>query len=46
MEKMVGKNKNCVQKKKKKSFNQEEELVHGSSSMNIEGKSFSFYEKL
>ena len=43
MEKMVGKNKNCAQKKK--CFNQEE-FVHGFDSMNIEGKPFSFYEKL
>jgi len=39
------KNNNCAQKKKK-CFNQEEELVHGFSSMNIKGKAFSFYEKL
>ena len=44
MEKMVGKNKNCA--RKKKCFNQEEEFVHGFNSMNIEGKAFSFYEKL
>ena len=45
MEKMVGKKKNHAWKKKK-CFNQEEELVHGFNSMNIEGKAFSFYEKL
>ena len=45
MEKMVGK-KRTVHEKKKKCFNQEEELVHGFNSMNIEGKAFSFYEKL
>lgn len=41
MEKMVGKNKNCAQKKKKVLI-KKEELVHGSNSMNIEGKAFLF----